>query len=239
MFLNINGLSAGYGDLIVLRDISFSLESGETLAIIGPNGAGKTTLLWALSGLITPKTGHVYYNENEITGLNPSRIVKMGIGHVLEGMRVFSSLCVEDNLILGAYGEKLKNTERLDAVFRYFPVLEKKRRQQAGYLSGGEKQMLAIGRTLMRKLSLLLLDEPSAGLAPLLVKHLFEILTDMRKELNITILLVEQNAEAALRFANRGLILAQGRILLEGNAIDLLKNEDVKDIYLGRGAIKS
>jgi branched-chain amino acid transport system ATP-binding protein len=189
--------------------------------------------------MITPKTGHVFYNENEITGLSPSRIVKLGIGHVLEGMRVFSTLCVEDNLILGAYGEKLKDTKKIDAVFRYFPVLKNKRKQLAGSLSGGEKQMLAIGRTLMRRLSLLLLDEPSAGLAPLLVKHLFEILTDMRKELNITILLVEQNAEAALRFADRGLILAQGRILLEGNSADLLNNEDVKDIYLGRGAIKS
>jgi branched-chain amino acid transport system ATP-binding protein len=238
MFLNVNGLTAGYDDLIVLRDISFAVEQGETLAIIGPNGAGKTTLLWTLSGLIKPNAGSVNYNDNDITGFNPARIVKLGIGHVLEGMHVFSTLCVEDNLILGAYGEKLKDTEKLDAVFKYFPVLKKKCNQQAGSLSGGEKQMLAIGRTLMRNLNLLLLDEPSAGLAPILVKHLFEILTDLRKELGITILLVEQNAETALRFANRGLILAQGRIMLEGNAKDLLNNEEVKNIYLGRGVTK-
>ncbi|MBN2039304.1 MAG: ABC transporter ATP-binding protein [Spirochaetes bacterium] len=239
MFLNVNDLSAGYGDLIVLREISFSLNSGETLAIIGPNGAGKTTLLWTLSGLLKPKTGQILYNENDITGLDPSRIVKTGIGHVIEGMHVFSTLCVEDNLMLGSYGEKNKNPEKLQTVYKYFPVLKNKRKQQAGSLSGGEKQMLSIGRTLMRNLKLLLLDEPSAGLAPLLVDHLFEILTEMRREMQISILLVEQNAEAALHFANRGLILAQGKIKLEGNAKDLLTNEDVKDIYLGRRAVKS
>lgn len=238
MLLNVKDLYAGYGDLMVLREISFSVKRGETLAVIGPNGAGKTTLLWALSGLIRPKQGQVLFNGKNITGSSCQRITRLGIGHVIEGMQVFSSLCVEDNLMLGAYGYKTMDYKKLDSVFKYFPVLEKKRKQDAGSLSGGEKQMLAIGRTLMRDLNLLLLDEPSAGLAPLLVKHLFELLSDLRKEFNLTILLVEQNAEAALRFANRGLVLAQGNIMLEGDAGVLLNNEEVKNIYLGRGAKK-
>jgi branched-chain amino acid transport system ATP-binding protein len=165
--------------------------------------------------------------------------VALGIGHVLQGMHVFGSLTVEDNLILGAYGQRL-NIQRLkernlQIVYKYFPVLEGKRKQLAGSLSGGEKQMLAIGRTLMCELRLLLLDEPSAGLAPLLVKHLFEILTKLREEFSLTILLVEQNAEAALRFANRGLVLAQGQIMLDGEARSLINNEEVRKIYLGKG----
>ncbi len=236
MLLNVQELSAGYGELMVLREISFSIERGETLAVIGPNGAGKTTLLWALSGMIRPKQGHVLFDGNDITGLSCPRITKLGIGHVIEGMQVFSSLCVEDNLMLGAYGQKTMDYKKLEDVFKYFPVLEKKRRQDAGSLSGGEKQMLAIGRTLMSRLNLLLLDEPSAGLAPLLVRQLFGLLADLRKKFNLTILLVEQNAEAALRFANRGLVLAQGKIMLEGSSELLLNNEEVKNIYLGRGA---
>jgi branched-chain amino acid transport system ATP-binding protein len=220
---------------MVLRDISFSMERGETLAVIGPNGAGKTTLLWALSGLIRPKMGKVSFEDADITGYDCMKIVQLGIGHVLEGMRVFSSLSVEDNLMLGAYGRKMTAGDSLQTVFKYFPVLEKKRRQLAGSLSGGEKQMLAIARTLMCELKLLLLDEPSAGLAPLLVKRLFDILKDLRKEYGLTILLVEQNAEIALEFADRGLVLAQGQIMLEGNAESLMNDKEVKRIYLGEG----
>ncbi len=235
MFLNVNELTSGYGSLMVLKDISFSLKSGETLAIIGANGAGKTTLLWSLTGLIKPKKGQVLFEDNDITAWESYKIVRLGIGHVLEGMHVFSTLCVEDNLMLGAYGRKT-GPENLKAVYRYFPVLEKKRKQQAGSLSGGEKQMLAIGRTLMCELKLLLLDEPSAGLAPLLVKRLFDILKDLRREFNLTILLVEQNAEIALGFADRGLVLAQGKIMLEGDAKSLMNNEEVKKIYLGESS---
>lgn len=237
--LKVHQLTAGYGSLIVLRDISFSMKKGETLAMIGSNGAGKSTLLWALSGMIPPKSGQVWFGGQEITGWDCTRIVALGIGHVLQGMHVFSSLAVEDNLILGAYGQKLDmgtlKNRNLQIVYKYFPVLERKRRQKAGSLSGGEKQMLAIGRTLMCELKLLLLDEPSAGLAPLLVKNLFEILKKLREEFSLTILLVEQNAEAALRFANRGLVLAQGQIMLDGEAQSLLNNDEVKEIYLGKG----
>jgi branched-chain amino acid transport system ATP-binding protein len=239
VLLDVRQLTAGYGNLIVLREISFSMEGGETLATIGSNGAGKSTLLWALSGMIRPKSGQVFFEGREITGWDCSRIVSLGIGHVLQGMHVFSSLRVEDNLILGAYGQKLNiqtlKERNLQIVYKYFPVLERKRRQHAGSLSGGEKQMLAISRTLMCELKLLLLDEPSAGLAPLLVKHLFEILSGLREEFSLTILLVEQNAEAALRFANRGLVIAQGQIMLDGEARSLIDNEEVKRIYMGKG----
>lgn len=235
MLLNVDKINAGYGSLMVLRDVSFSLEQGETLAVIGPNGAGKTTLLWALSGLVRPKMGTVTFENKDITGADAMKIVRLGIGHVLEGMRVFSSLSVEDNLLLGAYGRKMTAGDSLQTVFKYFPVLEKKRRQLAGSLSGGEKQMLAIGRTLMCELKLLLLYEPSAGLAPLLVKRLFEILKELRKEYGLTILLVEQNAEIALEFADRGMVLSQGQIMLEGDAKSLMSDKEVKRIYLGEG----
>jgi branched-chain amino acid transport system ATP-binding protein len=235
VLLNVEGINAGYGSLMVLRDISFSLEKGETLAVIGPNGAGKTTLLWALSGLIRPKMGKVTFENTNITGADAMKIVHLGIGHVLEGMRVFSSLSVEDNLLLGAYGRKMAKSDTLQTVYKYFPVLDKKKRQLAGSLSGGEKQMLAIARTLMCELKLLLLDEPSAGLAPLLVKRLFDILKDLRKEYGLTILLVEQNAEIALEFADRGMVLSQGQIMLEGDAKSLMTNKEVKRIYLGEG----
>ena len=240
MLLNVQKLTAGYGNLIVLRDISFSLEVGETLATIGSNGAGKSTLLWALSGMIRPKSGQVLFGGQDITGWDSSRIVALGIGHVLQGMHVFSSLTVEDNLILGAFGQRSSiqalKERNLQIVYKYFPVLEQRRKQLAGTLSGGEKQMLAIGRTLMCELKLLFLDEPSAGLSPILVRRLFGILDDLRKEFALTILLVEQNAEAALRFAERGMVLAQGQIMLDGEAQSLINNEEVREIYLGKGA---
>ena len=236
MLLNVQGLNAGYGSLMVLRDISFSMEQGETLAVIGPNGAGKTTLLWSLSGLVKPKSGEVTFEGKDVTGIDSMKVVRLGIGHVLEGMRVFSSLSVEDNLMLGAYGRRMTTGNHIQEVFKYFPVLDRKRKQLAGSLSGGEKQMLAIARTLMVELKLLLLDEPSAGLAPLLVKRLFDILKDLRQEYGLTILLVEQNAEIALEFADRGLVLAHGEIMLEGNARTLMTDKEVKRIYLGEGA---
>jgi len=236
VLLSVRGLSAGYGSLMVLRDISFSMERGETLAVIGPNGAGKTTLLWSLSGLVKPKSGEVTFEGKDATGIDCMKVVRLGIGHVLEGMRVFSSLSVEDNLMLGAYGRDMSKGN-IQEVFKYFPVLEQRRRQLAGSLSGGEKQMLAIARTLMSSLKLLLLDEPSAGLAPLLVKRLFDILKKLRQEYGLTILLVEQNAEIALEFADRGMVLAQGQIMLEGDASALMKDKEVKRIYLGEGTV--
>ena len=172
MLIDVENLTSGYGKLMVLHDISFVLQRGKTLAVIGPNGSGKTTLLWTISGLIKPKSGKVIFDGINISGWNCSRVVNLGIGHVLEGMRVFSSLTVEDNLMLGAYARKNK-ADNIEAVYKFFPVLKDRRKQLAGLLSGGEKQMLAIGRTLMCDLKLLLLDEPSAGLAPLLVRRLF------------------------------------------------------------------
>ena len=241
--LEVAGLTSGYGNLIILRDISFALNDGETLAVIGANGAGKSTLLWSLTGMIRPNSGKVMFEGQNIAGWDCSRIVDLGVCHVIQGMHVFSSLPVEDNLLLGAYGQKTNSQgllkEKLPIVYKYFPVLEKKRSQTAGSLSGGEKQMLAIGRALLCKLKLLLLDEPSAGLAPLLVKRMFEVLDDLRKELSLTILLVEQNAEAALRFSGRGLVLSEGRIRLEGEARSLIDNEEVKRIYLGKGASRA
>ncbi len=235
MLLDVRGITAGYGRLIVLRDITFSLARGETYAVIGPNGAGKTTLLWALSGMLHPRSGQVLFENKNIAGVDCSKTVKLGIGHVLAGMHVFRTLSVEDNLALGAYGRKIDTKKSLQTVFKYFPVLEKKGKQPAGSLSGGEKQMLAIGRTLMCELKLLLLDEPSAGLAPLLVKRLFEILGELRKEYGLTILLVEQNAEIALAFADRGMVLSQGEMMLEGKAQDLANDPEVKRIYFGEG----
>jgi branched-chain amino acid transport system ATP-binding protein len=243
MLLDVQGLTAGYDSLVVLRDISFSVDRGETVAVIGANGAGKTSLLWALSGMIRPRARRVMFEERDITGWDCSRIVKLGVGHVLEGMHVFSSLSVEDNLMLGAYGHgsgiSLPKGTNLQIVYKYFPVLERKRAQSAGSLSGGEKQMLAIGRTLMCELKLLLLDEPSAGLAPLLVKRLFEILHELRDEFSLTILIVEQNADVALRFADRGLVLAQGQIMLAGEAHQLMNDEEVRKIYLGKGKVNA
>jgi branched-chain amino acid transport system ATP-binding protein len=187
--------------------------------------------------LIRPKAEQVTFNSTNITGLDASKVIRLGIGHVLEGMRVFSTLSVEDNLMLGAYGRKLVRPDSLQTVFKYFPILERKRRQLAGSLSGGEKQMLAIARTLMCELKLLLLDEPPAGLAPLLVKRLFEILSDLRKEYDLTILLVKQKVEIALGFADRGMVLAQGQIMLEGEAASLAKDPEVKRICLREGAV--
>lgn len=232
MLLNVDTITSGYGKLMVLRDISFTLEKGKTLAVIGPNGSGKTTLLWTISGLIRAKAGKISFDNTEITHWDCSKIVNLGMGHVLEGMRVFSSLSVEDNLMLGAYARKA-NMDRLESVFKYFPILKERRKQMAGLLSGGEKQMLAIGRTLMCELKLLLLDEPSAGLAPLLVRRLFDILTELRREFGLTILLVEQNAEVALNFADDGLVLAHGHIMLTGPAAQLADDPEVKRIYLG------
>ena len=239
--LKVHKLTAGYGNLRVIRKISLGIEASEILTIIGANGTGKSTLLGALSGLLRPESGQVFFKGHNITGLSCKRIVALGIGHVLQGIHVFNELTVEDNLVLGAYGQRFNITilkgRHLLRVYKYFPVLEKNQKQFSGSWSGGEKQMLSIGRALMSEPKLLFLDEPSTGLAPLLVKHLFKILNELKKELSLTTLLVEQNAEAALRFADRALVLAQGPIMLEGEAKSLINRKEVQEIYLGKGAI--
>jgi branched-chain amino acid transport system ATP-binding protein len=235
--LQVQKVTAGYGNIVVLREISFSIKAGEVFAVIGANGAGKSTLLWTIAGLISPKAGEVMFEGRDITGWEPARIVALGISHILQGMQVFADLTVEDNLILGTYGQKINVKElknvRLPLAYKNFPVLNRKRNESAGSLSGGEKQMLSLARGLMCKPKLLLLDEPSTGLAPLLIKSLFKIMNDLRKEFSLTTLLVEQNPETALRFADWAIVLAQGQIALGGEAQHLINNEEVKKVYLG------
>lgn len=243
--LEVHKLTAGYGNLIVLREISFSLETGEVLTVIGANGAGKSTLLWTLSGLIRPYSGQIIFEDRDITGWKSTQVLGLGVAHILQGMHVFSKLTVEDNLVLGGYGQRFKinmnilKDRHLSRVCNYFPVLSKKLKQKAGSLSGGEKQMLSIARALICEPKLMLLDEPSCGLAPLLVKYLFQLLSELREKLFLTILLVEQNAEIALGFADRAFVLAQGQIMLEGEAQSLRNNKEVQEIYLGKSSKNS
>ncbi|HID56063.1 TPA: ABC transporter ATP-binding protein [Candidatus Poribacteria bacterium] len=237
--LRVQSLTAGYGKITVIRGISIHVRPGEVVALIGSNGAGKTSLLKSITGLITPKSGKILFDEREITGLPPERIVKLGISMVPEGRRIFAPLSVMDNLLLGAYprySRKIRDEvfSRMREVFGIFPILSERRHQIAGTLSGGEQQMLAIGRALMSDPKLLLLDEPSMGLAPKVAAEIFKVIATL-KERGVTILLVEQNAKAALRIADRGYVMETGRIVLEGTPRELESNRDIVRAYLGRG----
>ena len=237
--LRVQNLHAYYDEIQALRGISLHVDAGEIVALIGANGAGKTTLLLALSGILRSRRGSIQYRGAEIRGLAPDRIVTMGICHVPEGRQVFTSLSVRDNLLLGAYPhtrvtERKKRTQSLEAVHAFFPVLKERRRQKAGTLSGGEQQMLAIGRAMMATPRLLLLDEPSMGLAPIVAQEIFKKLVELKKE-GTTILLVEQNARAAFRVSDRCYVLETGRITLQGPVKELVKNRDVQRAYLGKG----
>jgi branched-chain amino acid transport system ATP-binding protein len=234
--LDVEELSSGYGNAVVIRDISFSIRKGGVLAIIGPNGAGKSTLLWTLSGLLRARIGKIIYNSHDITNWKCSRIAAVGIRHVLQGAQVFHRLTVEDNMMLGIFRVRAEDpglSKQRRMIYDSFPVLEKKQNHLAGSLSGGERQMLAISAALISAPECLLLDEPSAGLAPLLVRNLFEILANLRRSMSLTTLLVEQNAEVALRFADRGLVMAQGTAVIEAEAKGLIANQEIKQIYLG------
>jgi branched-chain amino acid transport system ATP-binding protein len=235
--LKIDGISAHYGGVRALDDVTLKLEEGEILALIGGNGAGKTTLLNLISGIIRPSSGKILFNGKDIISLSPERIVDLGIIQVPEGRHLFGPLTVLENLEIGAYRRRKKeNKKKISDDFEYilklFPVIGSRLDQRAETLSGGEQQMLAIGRGLMGKPLLLLLDEPSLGLAPLVVKEIISVIERLRNE-GTTILLVEQNARAALRVADRAYVLETGKIRVQGKASDLLENEKVKKAYLG------
>jgi branched-chain amino acid transport system ATP-binding protein len=241
--LTIDGLSVNYGAVEALRGVSLKICRGEIVTLIGANGAGKTTLLRTLSGLVRPKAGTIRYHvtekgagtgEHSLTQVAPHRIVSLGLSHVPEGRLVFPDLTVLENLELGAFirSDRQELAKDLDRSFTLFPRLAERRTQKAGTLSGGEQQMLAIARALMAHPKVLLMDEPSLGLAPLLVRTIFSTITEINKQ-GMTILLVEQNAHMALSIAHRGYVLETGGIVLEGKAADLAANEEVRKAYLG------
>jgi branched-chain amino acid transport system ATP-binding protein len=235
--LEVRDLRAGYGAVQALRGVDLVVEAGGMVTIIGANGAGKSTLLKSISGQIRGKEGRIFYQGRDITHVQPEKIVDLGVSQVPEGRQVFASLSVEDNLLLGAYLSQVRGQRRAVAaakqeVFAIFPVLENRRRQLAGTLSGGEQQMLAIGRALMARPTLLLLDEPSMGLAPMIVREIFRVLQALNAR-GTTILLVEQNARAALHTAQYGYVLETGRVAVKGPSAELLANNDIKEAYLG------
>lgn len=231
--LKVDNLNVYYGNIHAIKDISFEVENGEIVTLIGANGAGKSTILKTISGLLHTKTGDILFDDHSIKTVAPHRIVAQGIAHVPEGRRVFSQMSVEENLEMGAYTQPNSTIEDgLANVYERFPRLKERRRQTAGTLSGGEQQMLAMGRALMSSPRLMMLDEPSMGLAPILVEQIFDIIKELNKA-GTTILLVEQNALMALSIANRGYVLETGKIVLSAPADELLNNDSVQKAYLG------
>jgi branched-chain amino acid transport system ATP-binding protein len=230
--LKLSDVFINYDSISAIKGINLHIKEGEIVTILGSNGAGKTTTLKAISGLIPIKTGEIIFDGKKISGLPPNKIVSLGLAQSPEGRLIFPDLTVLENLELGAYLRKDNIRPDLEYVYGLFPILNKRKKQLAGTLSGGEQQMLAIARAYMAAPKLLLLDEPSLGIAPILVKTIFKAIKEINEK-GITILLVEQNAQAALKLANRGYVLQTGKVLLEGNAADLLKNDQVKAAYLG------
>jgi branched-chain amino acid transport system ATP-binding protein len=232
--LDVKNIDVYYGDAQALWDVSFSVKQGEIVTLVGSNGAGKSTTLKAISGLVPPSSGEILLEGNRIDQAPAHSIVEMGISHIPEGRRLWPGLSVQENLELGAYIQTARavRAETMEWVFQLFPLLRKRRSQLAGTLSGGEQQMLAIGRGLLSRPKLLILDEPSLGLAPLLVDEVFETIQKINGE-GMTILLVEQNVNVALAISNRGYVLETGRIVISGSGKDLLADEHVKTAYLG------
>ena len=232
--LKIHNIDVYYGNIQALRNVSLEVNEGEIVTLIGANGAGKSTLLKTISGLLKPKLGSIEYLGSNIDGKAAQSIVKAGISHEPEGRRVFANMSVEENLELGAYlrNDREQIKKDMDHVYELFPRLLERRKQQSGTLSGGEQQMLAMGRALMAKPKLIILDEPSMGLAPLMVKNIFNIIEMVNKE-GVTVLLVEQNANMALSVADRAYVLETGSIVLSGTAKELQESEEVKAAYLG------
>jgi branched-chain amino acid transport system ATP-binding protein len=235
--LFIEGLNAAYDSIRVLKNVSITVPEGKVVSIIGANGAGKSTLLKSISGLMKIKKGSIFYKDRDIVGMRANRIVGLGISLVPEGRQVFAHLSVLDNIRLGAYlyfnrNNRLEINERIHRIYEIFPILETRSKQIAGTLSGGEQQMLAIARSLMTRPELLLLDEPSMGIAPLLVREIFHVIQKLN-ESGTTVLLVEQNARAALKVSHYSYVLERGEVVMEGLAGELLDNPKVKEVYLG------
>lgn len=233
--LSIRNIESFYGPIMAIRGVSLDVHPGQIVSILGANGAGKTTLMKTVSGVMDPEKGTITFDGGEIQGLEPHKIVQKGIVHVPEGREVFPLLTVNENLSLGAYTlhDKAQIERDRELVFSYFPVLKERRNQEAGTLSGGQQQMLAIGRGLMANPRIMLLDEPSLGLSPLLVQEIFGILRRLNDEQNMTMMLVEQNANAALELADHGYVMEVGRIVMDGPADVLMRSEDIQNFYLG------
>ena len=234
--LKVENINVYYGSIHAIKDVSFHVDEGEIVTMIGANGAGKTTTMHTISGLLRSETGKITYDGKVISKMEPHKIVSLGLAQCPEGRRVFSGLTDAENLQMGAYSRK-DGKDPVDAdlkmVFGLFPRLEERKNQSAGTLSGGEQQMLAIGRALMSKPKMLLLDEPSMGLSPLLVKEIFRIIETINKQQGVTVLLVEQNAKMALNIADRGYVLETGNVTMEGKAADLISDPAVRSAYLG------
>lgn len=232
--LTIKNLNVSYGAIHAIHDVSLEVGDGEIVSLIGANGAGKTTILHTITGLQPPMSGEILYNDTDLLKINPSKIITLGMAHVPEGRHVFTRMTVHENLEMGAFSRADKEgiAKDFEMVYEQFPRLKERSRQIAGTLSGGEQQMLAMGRALMSGPKIVLMDEPSMGLSPLLVKEIFRIITRLH-EAGITVLLVEQNAKMALSIADRAYVLETGHITIAGNAKELLKNDNVRKAYLG------
>lgn len=233
--LEIRNVETCYGSIKALKGVSFAVAEGEIITLIGANGAGKTTTLMTICGIVPARSGDILFQGKSVRSLEPNAIVSLGISQVPEGRRIFPMMTVAENLAMGAFLRKDREgiASDLEYVFTLFPILKERMRQQGGTLSGGEQQMLAISRALMARPRLLLLDEPSLGLAPIVVRQIFEMIQKVNSENKMTILLVEQNAFMALKIANRGYVMENGTITMEGAAADLLKDERIKQAYLG------
>jgi branched-chain amino acid transport system ATP-binding protein len=235
--LQVRNLHTYYGQIQAVKGASFHVNPGEIVALIGGNGAGKSTILRSISGIVKSTSGSIVLNENEITSMPPERILKKGIGHVPEGRRLFRGLTVHDNLVLGAYSRNDKKQIQHDiaSMEKLFPILGNRKKQLAGTLSGGEQQMLAMARTLMARPRVLLLDEPSMGLAPIVTSQIYEQISMLNKKEGLSILLVEQNAKLALKLAHRGYVIETGRIVMEGPTSELRESNEIQRAYLGKG----
>ncbi len=233
--LKLEKVQSGYGSILAVKGISLEVNQGEIITLIGANGAGKSTTLLTISGIVRCRSGRILLNDEEINRLDTDDIVKRGVCQVPEGRHIFPQLTVQENLDMGAFmrSDKKSIKEDLEYVYSLFPILAERRHQDGGTLSGGEQQMLAMSRSLMARPQLLLLDEPSMGLAPLVIKQIFEIIRKINEENNTTIFLVEQNANQALQVANRGYVIENGKITISGSAASLLENEEVRKAYLG------